>query len=334
MLKTHARKLGWLVVVLTLGAATHKGQREWKLHTLMQAQALAAPPSHDAKASVARLQRARKLYRLWRARGTRDVSAEVAPFLHDGDDSIRRSAVRILARLEIPQAEHILAEFARQNKQSRAVPDLTVQLALARLSSRQLRGQARLDAVAKSVDLSWNEVVRLSRKVNVYPRSRAAGTPADEIVSEFLNLLSVMGRHGEQIAPFSKQLTLTPAQTVQLQSASLPDAQATQTIVNYLSRLTVVTGDDSRLGENYLINLGPSAELALIQRLKLASAQPRKSTQNEGLVTLLRSVVFIENPRVIPTLKLFTQDKNDYIRSEAMISMQQVQQKLGFPPLP
>ncbi len=322
--------------IALLFVTTQRMQSERELKELMQSQGHAAPPSYDAQQSTARMKRAQQLYQLWQARGKSDVTGQVVPFVKDADTSIRHSAVRVLARLETPEAERILTQLLIENQQERVQESrlslLTLRLALGRIGSRKLRGRERLEAVAKSVDLSWDEIARLSQKVNVHPRSRAVGTPGEEIVREMLDLISVMGRRGEDIRSLTESLTLTPAQQVQLQAASMPLKKAVPFLLDYLSKRKTIRDDYTLTG--YLADLGPQSTDMIMQYLSHMPQQASQGMESHGYKLVFRSAALTGDARFIPLLKTFERSSDPLIPHYAKRARVAMEQQAWFPPLP
>ena len=140
------------------------GQSEWKVRQLSQPQAHlnARPVSPQLRADWPAQNQ--QLAQLWLARQERDVTPELLQLLQTSQHpDIRRRTVRALGRLESSAALGPLQAWGKTlSAEDKQMIEPTLSLALGRLQSHELKGQKKLDAVAKSVNLSWSEVVRLS----------------------------------------------------------------------------------------------------------------------------------------------------------------------------
>ena len=189
------------------------GQSEWKVRQLSQPQSRLNASAVEPKLRAAWPAQNRQLAQLWLAREQRDVTPELLQLLQSSQHpDIRRRTVRALGRLEKPASLTPLQEWQKAlTPAEQEATSPTLPLALGRIQNHALTGQQKLDAVAKSVGLSWSEVVRLSQKVNA-PKAYAQGTPADQIVDEIISVLYTMGKKGEQVQKLSSALTLSQPQ--------------------------------------------------------------------------------------------------------------------------
>lgn len=253
------------------------------------------------------LKQNRRLADLWLARQQRDVTPDLLPLLKSADADIQRRVVRALGRLESPKAQKPLELLLKQGRQNQGALTTTLKLALGRVKGHNLKGQAKVEAVAQSVGLSYAQVARLSQKVNA-PRSQAQGTKGDEIVDEFIDLLYFMGKYGQNIHLLSRKLTLNPAQRVVLKAASLSTNQEITLILDYLSTVDVEGDDDSGLADRHLLQLGASANNQLVLRLKDVKQNPDKYVQHNGYVFLFRAASKTGDARAQAALKQIESD--------------------------
>ena len=326
---------------LLLGA-TQRVQSQRKLNVLLQSGGGdALPRPYNPQEITESNAHARELYKLWQARDERDVTAEVIPFLQDPHASVRGSAVRVLARLNTLKAEEALSQALAQqlkNTQSQqvqpnAISPLELRFAVGRISSRDLKGRERIEAFAQSAGLSFADVVALSHKVNDQRSSLTQDTAADRVVIQVVDLLSAMGREGEDIEPMVKQLTLNPAQQVQLKAATLSPDKGSKVIINYLAGLDIVTGDDIVLSRSLLLNPESISIDLLVQKLTALKNGKEKHGQR-GYVEIFRTAALTGDARVLPLLKEFEQNTDSIMRYYAIQSRLMMEQQAWFPPLP
>lgn len=285
------------------------------------------------------LERSDRFAALALARRQRDVASELLPFLQDPAEPLRLRAVKLLGRLESAQAEASLealanrlkgpgASVARKHADSSRVSEAvreesmfpTLDLALARIRARNLNGWTKVQALAKSVGLSFDEVVRLSHKVNDPVEGKyASGSAGYEIVDEMVDMLYQMGKRGEDIRPVANRLTLRPAQKVKLQAASLPLEQEITLILNYLSQVKMVGGSEFDLAE-HLSASGAPASNAVIRRIRDALQRSEQRLQDSTVSAAGCSILFrfanrADDTRAIPLLKQFEKKfKDDFVR--------------------
>ena len=332
------QQLTYLLCIVLFCAAQVTVSNEGILKQLGVRAASANPPSYEPQKEVARLERAQKLFRLWQMR-KRNVTAEVEPFLRDPDSGIRHSTVRVLGRLKNAQAEQVLAQLLlslqKQDAPDIGIAKFTVQLALGHIRSRELKGQKRLDAVARSAGFSWKEIVRLSQQVSSLKSWEVANTPGKELITEVVDVLGEMGRQGENIKPFVTQLSLSSSQQVALRAASLSTGERPAFILTYLVGLDVVEAGDEELERAFFIESSPQLLNSLAESLVYIRTNKDKRG-DRGYVTVFRTVALTRNLRLLNMLKQIEEDQSEdkIIRYYAMQSRVAMEEKQWFPPLP
>lgn len=339
-------------LALLMGASQHI-QSQKRLGVLLQNRGDAMPPSYDPQQLDARNKRAWKLYQVWRERTTRDVATEIAPYLQDEDRLIREDAARALSRLKNKTAERILMQVQQQqNAKQKGAPNKqevvggdrnsadgqiaspTLKLALGRIQSRDLKGRAKVEAIANSVGLSFAEVARLSATVNEWGKqSVMAGTEGNEIVQELVDVLYQMGKDGEDIASLTKQMTLNPTQVVKLQGATLPVEQELKLIIDHVLSQKKVGITEEEFGATYLPSLGQPATEAIIASLD-AVKQRRAEFERAGLVTLMRAAALTNDSRALSLLKEFGNNPDPKVSYYAIQAREAMENQSWYPPLP
>ncbi len=336
---------------------------------LLQPAAHIKEPTHyrnetERKELVARW---KKLAALWMERDKRDVTSDIAPFLEDRDSSVRAKAAQMLGRLDTDEAAQVLEakwqkqetdkERRRQEKaEQRArerqngtirmeeveapntdVPELALRLALGRANGRKLRGKARLEAVAQSIDLTFEEVRRLARKINTdigsqspQVRQSARYSPAFDVVMEYVALLRDMSKSGENIKVLgADDLAIGPGLKARLNGAALPPEQEAKEILDY-----AMQSRGSQIDESYLIQLGSRAMEVLIERLQEIEQSPRKERGDWSCSSMFRAAAMTEDPRVVPLLQKFSQSKDPVVRGYAINTLDDIRQDRIVPKLP
>jgi HEAT repeat protein len=289
-------------------------------------------PRPSLQERIAYARRANQFDRIWSARGQRDVTAELVPFLQDPDDYLRRRAARSLGLLESPAAVAPLEAALRSprlrtNGPLGALEHTQLQLALGRIRSRGVHGTARVTAVAGSVGLSLSDLARLSQKINGPERSaHLSGTPGDLVIQEIVELLYMLAKRNEDISPVTARLTLTPGQQLTLQGAVLPPEQEIRLYLDYLSQRSVLNGDE-RVVEQRLLALGPQATELILQRLGEMWRHPEQYRQPRSYKLVFGLAQETRDPRVRPLLEQFRQSMNPRIRHYAELALQSIERR-------
>ena len=293
------------------------------------------------------MQRRRRFLDLYIARHERDVVPELIPFLEDEDEHMRNQAAQILGELEDARAEASLQAKLRQVETYNArlkksieknpnddnpllheklIGTRTLKLALGRIRSRDLHGLAKLNKVAQSIDLTYDEVIQLTQRLEALytsqvpaERRQAAQSPAKEVALEFVNLLHDMGRRGEDIQNLkADKMAFGPLIEMRLRGATMPLDEEIKMVLDHAT-----SPQGGVFDPLYLLGLGPRAVEMLVQRLKDIAHDPAKyhlgepQALNNGYVQLFRAAALTGDPRVIPLLEQLTKHSNSKVRSYA-----------------
>ena len=299
---------------------------------------LKVPPT---KQELKTLTEIRVQMRVLRSKGEPDVQVanrQLLPLLQDSSYLVREEALRELARLESSEALPILLAKATELEDIKSATkkgttptaitspsEIALRFAIARIQTKNLRGQERLDAIASSLGMKWGEVVALSKQDN---RKQSVDLPDNIIVEEMIDVFYGMAKKGENIASLSSSLQLSEPQKIKLEAASLPKEQEAQAIVKYLAeRRGAVNGDVHRLAMTHLTSLGESANVALFAYFDKVKALPSQEHQKVSYLSLglllraaaeigdtrLESVfdqiekTFVERPKIINEISLARQ---------------------------
>ena len=307
-----------------------------KVEVLLRYESPGIPRAFDPGKLAARNQHARELYNIWQARNQRDVTKDVKKFLKDDYREVQGSAVRVLARLGTSAAETAISEYIETTQKelypSGYVP-FSLRMALGRAQARDFKGRAKVAAVARSAGLSFDEIVMLSARIHTTIKSEVWGTDGYAIMQQMIDLLTDMGKQGENIKPIVNQLTLNPAQQVQLKATSLPIAERTQMIVDYIAGLDVVTGDTNLLKQCLLNETDSVTTDILVQKLQDIYAG-RGKVGRSGYIEIFRTAEKTGDARVYQLLEAFENNPDSRIRGYALQSRMTMESQAFYPPLP
>ncbi len=330
---------------------------------LLQPAAHIKEPTHyrnetERKELVARW---KKLAALWMERDKRDVTSDIAPFLEDRDSSVRAKAAQMLGRLDTDEAAQVLEakwqkqetdkERRRQEKaEQRArerqngtirmeeveapntdVSELTLRLALGRANGRKLRGKAKIEAISQSVGLSLDQVEEFTVKIKDPEQAKQwRDSRIADVANEIVDTLYRMRKRGERIDGLAPQrFSAGPALDVKLSGAGLPLAEEIKAAVDY-----AVRPDSGSYVERYLLELGPEATEALIERLQEIEQSPQKDRGDWNCASMFRAAAMTEDPRVVPLLQKFSQSKDPTVSSYATNTLADIRQDRIVPRLP
>ena len=324
---------------------------EIKLHGLLQRPAHANVKRRTPQQREAWSKQNNRLAELWIERNQRDVAPALLQLLQQsGDEDIKRRVVRALGRLESAQALPKLQAMAKKLRSSEMASEAqnsnhpfadefmrkalfpTLPLSIGRIEARNLKGQAKLNAVAKSVGLSWSEVVRLSQKVNA-PKSYAQGTPGDEIVEEVVDVLYHLGKQKQNAQALAKSLKLSPAQNTLIQVAPLSTEEEIRYLVDYFSRLKLLNGDNYQLID-HTRSLGSRVNEIVTERLLEMKRNPQLYPQRVNYKALFNVASGNNEQRSLKLLKQFEQNSSVYIREKARAARERMESKRAIPNLP
>ena len=286
--------------------------------------------------------------RSMRSNGEPDVqeaTRQILPLLRSSNSIVNEYALHELGRLESSEALPILLEKANELENARRATykgkttplmisspsDIPLRIAIARIQTRNLRGQERLNAIAKSLGMKWEAIVALSKQDN---QTRRLDLPENIIVEEMVDVLYGMAKKGEEIESLSSQFQLSEPQKIKLEASSLPADQEAQFIVKYfVERRGAVTIDVYRLAMTHLTSLGEPANAALFSyfdKVKVLTPQERPRVSYLSLGLLLQAAAQIGDPRLISMLdqldRMFVEQPkitNEILLARQSLKMQQ-----------
>ena len=266
-------------------------------------------------------------------------AAQLLPFLDDPFIGLRERAAQTLGELQDPIATAPLEERLAL-MQTEPVDDklridpLTLQLALGHIAARALHGQAKIDAALSYTHYKWPDVVAASESINANNQGIRYSYGPDDIVLAFaVDLLYEMGKSGETIAPFAQQLTLSDAQKVKIQAASLSTKAEVQLELAFLvdtqKYVHAYQSGGQELTQHFAM-LGAEANDAVLARLQDMKEHPTDYYGTEPdpehpqyyrsrmMYSALLSVVGATcDPMMIPLLKYFEQLDNAEVSQSA-----------------
>lgn len=276
-----------------------------------------------------------------------EAVSRLLPYLRHPVEELRAEAVRMLGRLEDPAAEQPLAELvaeldaaiaAKTYVKSPIPPPVPLRMALARIRTRQLKGEKRLEAVAASVGITQDELIEFTQRVNGPKGAGRWGSPASVVVKEFVDLMYMMAKRGEGISDWTKRLTFRPVQTVMFQTAPLPLKQEIDLILDSFDNLDVLMDHEGELPTHEgqltqrILDAGPAGADLLIQRLEHMRANPELYRQRKTSVPVYKIFFHVavqtRDSRVLPLLKEFEANPKPWpgIREAARQAREQMEQ--------
>lgn len=213
---------------------------------------------------------------VWRHRYERDVAPELRRFLEHETFKVRYQAAIFLGRLDYaPVEEHLRAlwkQCAEAGEEHNQVlyRRLRLHLVLTRLLSRDLKGQARLEAMAAGVRRNLDTLTPSS-----WTMATHVPCPEFTIQREVFELLYSMAKAGEDIEPLRSRLGFGGEYRLPLEGASLPLEVEITSILDHLEKKEF-GGSGHFLSNDYLPNHGPRALELLLERLQHMLEHPKQ----------------------------------------------------------
>lgn len=285
--------------------------------------------------------RTQRFAQLWLQRHKKSVTKPLLKMLADEPTPyLREHIVIALGRIEDPQAVKPLESLLRKSLQSakhlsstqqrQEVPTFRIQLALARIQARKLRGTKKLDAIAKSVNRDWAGIVRTAGKLRSQIKERMGIYEVQEseerfVVEEFVDVLYRMGKQRQNIRALDAyQLPFWPQHTAMLQASSLSDRMEVQ---YWLKRSW--PPNSSLFDPAHLLDLGPTVVPELMKYLKATLSLARSNPQTFAKVRSYRdafnAAATTRNQSFAPILKSFTTVDDRWMKIYAKRALKQLQ---------
>ena len=324
-------------VSVLLIASANRMRSETVVQGLTQGQSHSEEVAIQDKDRPQTISKLNRFAELWRARHEQKVDDAIIPYLKDPQASLRVRAARALGRTgDSQQSDEALEAMLQRIKtdassgKPSAVREQTVELALARLRSRDLKGKARVAALVKSVGLTLGDLSLLTQKINGAERAWTIGSRGDEIVEEVVDVLYVMGKNGENAEALANKLKLklTEPQHIKLQGAMLNQDKEIDLILDYLEKSGLSTPDHLSLVRNHFTNLGPRALTRLMQRLQEMRQRDIQSGATHS--SLVRILTYMEDPRALPLLRELEEIPNSPVHLEVKNARMSIE--AGLPP--
>jgi hypothetical protein len=264
-----------------------------------------------------------KEWTLWQQRRQRDISQELLPYLQKPDAEVRLFAIRALAKLDSPAAKpaHLASGFSSERQ------NLLYNLSLARIRTQNLEGPARLEAISKSVGISWPELIEKSKIVNGKFGAYSQNTKEALVIEEIVDTLYVMARRGKKIDGLIDDLTLHSVPQLRLKGAKLSEKAEAELLLDYLMRQKVITSQTMEI-RHYLSEMGQPAIEPVIARLKEMQAHPKSYENTHGYSELFRTAYVLGDSRALPILKYFETYSHKWIPHYANQSRSLLEVKL------
>lgn len=208
-----------------------------------------------------------EITRVWRQRFERDVAPDLMRFLDHKWFIVRFQAAIFLSYLDHAPAEEPLRLLLERPTEKAALDmkqrRLQIQLALARIRTRDLRGQARVEAIAASIGRTLDTLTPASNRERVVLNQ---APPEDAIKRAFFELLYSMAKKGEDIAPLRSKLRFPRYYNLLLDSAALPIEEEVTRVLDRLEKQVI--GGGGFLSDSYLPRMGRRGFDVLLKRLQ------------------------------------------------------------------
>ena len=304
-------------------------------------------------------ERNRIMVKLYLSRYERNVTQEVLPFALERTDrnaDIRTRAIIMLGRIEDGKAEAPLQKLLDQlqEKQSKirpqddpitpvdAVPLFRLKLALGRIRARDLKGKEKLDAVAKSIDLTWEKVQEMGDQLKEATSATSThhrllmDSYQLEVVLEFFDVLRSMGRNGEDLDVLgASHLVYHPLLEPLLTSSRLTRGQEAEFWLKRSETPTTFIFNPA-----VVASLGNEVKPILLKHLQLELGKAKEhpdTYQGMNRLALMRmfdSASATADLQFVPVLEEFSKLNNERIANDAQNALRGLQDGSGTVILP
>ena len=314
-------------------------------------------------------QKSRLLLESWHSRTQKDVTPRLLELSNDSDANIRERAVRLLGRLEAPDALPVLQQKLQTVERARTkpyvsgqgsyqdapeyVPIEVLQLAIGRIESRPLQGRAKLDKMLEAVQfmspsqhpksLVWADVVEFSRRANVVQGEEHLrfGSPARRVFDEVVDVFHSEKQAGHDMTGLQRQLFLSEAQQMFLDTANLPLEEQIRRVTEFGLQIKNYGVEEARLITDYLLSLPPQiVRTEVNQKLADVLAHPQNyPTMSEvrfgnkyatGLLPIWNVVSVIGDEKTKVLLQEFVRNfDTPWIGGEATEALKHLNKKHG-----
>lgn len=309
-----------------------------------------AMPYHTPQEKKAYEKRSREFGRLWLARRKSNITPQLLQMLNkEPTPGLRQAIVIALGRIENPQAVkplHDLLVKANAQQPGRIkspamislrddIPPFRIKLALGRIRARDLKGTAKLNAIAKTVGTDWTGILRKAQRLRTQFKSKrtlyqAQKSDDRQIVEEFYNVLYRMGKAGENIEKIgADKLILWPQHAPIVKWSSLSEQDEAEA---WLRRAT--PPNQTGFAAGHLLDLGPTVPDAILRHLKnilrLAKAKPQIMKQTSAYTSIFDAAIATDDRRFIPILQQFQQVDDRWTKTYARRAVKQLQAHEGL----
>jgi len=308
-------------------------------------------PANNPVEQQESLRRHRQFGKIWLNRRTISATQPLLELLtSEQQQHLRERLIIALGRLEDPQAVQPLQDLLKHVRHAQRrgrpleepfeprddIPVYRINLALGRIGARDLTGEAKLNAIARSVGTTWPKLRalgnQLRKAIETQHTAKYRIQDSDEsgIIEEFYYVLYEMGKKGEDIQLLGGyDLLIWPNDKAILDAASLSnDAE----IKFWLDRATPPSVGG--FYPEHLIDLGPRVPDALLEQLKKALAKVKadpavvKNFGGAGLGPMMKAAAATEDPRFIPILREFEKIKDRGTRIHTAKALRAMEGKL------
>ena len=153
---------------------------------------------------------------------------------------------------------------------------INVQMAIARIQTRDLPPTPRMKAVAAEIGLSLSQLKDLFGVCNTLEGVTLLSRSKGRVVADrCMDMLAEMGLKGQDIKPFLKW-ELMPQHKVRLEATIMPRDKGIEHIIDFLCIAGGLDNDTKDLAQRQLWEFGPRVNEHLLTRIQDMAAHPQK----------------------------------------------------------
>ncbi len=290
--------------------------------------------------------------RIWEQRYTRDISAELLPFVDDADEELSERALRALGRLE---KTTVLSELEKRRKAQEAAIQagktdaaqrpkryFDFDTPIARIESRNLHGRKKIEFVLTHMEgnWTWEKAVEVSHKMKeplAYIRTpRPARVYQLRHLLEVVDMLYSMSKKGENIQELRRPFLFSKPQNDQLDGAKMTPKQEAEHLLDCSLQVDRPGDDEEYVYGSHLLSLGEPARSALKKRLEQILLDKPKFTHRFPLIVMLHTAARTGDRSYLPLFDRFQKEMTyiSDIGEDAVSSKEALEMGLTSPSSP
>ncbi len=346
-----------LVCVVSLFAM--RFQSNAKLNRLGQSLSVSLARTDEGNSQTglnAKYLRDKAFAQLWESRKKVAIDDNMIEYLSHPERNVQARAIIALGQLEsqkaLPLLKSRLERLGEPNEKKtplstaytgvdeEAVKEkLFLQLAIARIETKSLKGKERLTAFAGKFDLTWSELRELSGRCNgdrnQYSRADPR-SPGCYIVSDAVDIIYQMGKEGQKVNSIAKQLVLSPPQKFKVELSSLSDRQEAAAIINYGMQLEVTSPQSKNITKKHFLSLGSVSRDELkagLQALVESKSVYKDTDYGIRFRALLEAAGYSSDESLVPLLKRLGEiyQNDPYVKDDVEKSLKRLQKFHAVP---